>query len=336
PKINLLGINNKSTLIGCLFVTLKQTILAAMQIIYLLLACFAGTLHGQIIGDIETGKASVFDSKYVGATTSYQATYNPNELVAAHKTYPYNSMVVVKNLDNNREVRVRIIDQGPFVHGRIIEISQAAANQLGMTNQSVTNVQVRLVSMPGETRSIAARRPETQTTARETTSRPQPQATTPEPAPANPATYDRTVATTPSDASPSVAVNSRGRTSTDRANNPAVSQSQNAPSVQKAEPVTQGQFGPGLYQLQVNQGPSSGFGVQVSSMSTLESALDKVIELQGQWFDNIMVKRVGTGPASTYKIILGPWPTRDAADSYKTDLKRRYRIDGFVVPLGEE
>ncbi|MEM8583052.1 MAG: septal ring lytic transglycosylase RlpA family protein [Bacteroidota bacterium] len=306
-----------------------------MQIIYLFLACLAGSLHGQIIGDIETGKASVFDSKYAGATTSFQTTYNPEELVAAHKTYPYNSVVVVKNLENNREVRVRIIDEGPFVHGRIIEISQAAANRLGMSNQSITNVQVRLVSMPGERSTTTASRAastERDRASSQTRQTPARSASTPPAEAAAPATYDRVAQSTPTSSSPAEVVRNQNRNSISRASNPTSSSSDQS---DQAKPVTQGQLGPGLYQVQINQGPTAGFGVQVSSMSNLESALDKVIELQGQWFDNIMIRRVGSGPMSTYKIILGPWSTRDAADSYKSDLKSRYRIDGFVVPLEE-
>ncbi|MEM6395305.1 MAG: RlpA-like double-psi beta-barrel domain-containing protein [Bacteroidota bacterium] len=308
-----------------------------MRIIYLLLASLAGSLQAQTIGDIEIGLAKVFDSKYQGSETAYGVSFNNSAMVGAHKLYPYNAVVTVENQENNRKVSVKIVDKGPYHAGHIIQLSQAAANQLGMTKLEDNRVKITLVSMPGES---------SLTTLNDRTDRPRPSETTstttppaaPTPSSRQPApdTYGSSTARINTDQRPATEVSTRETSTTDRATSPTPAPAQKNKTIKSEnQPVTQGQFGPGLYQLQLNKGPGTGFGVQVASISSLENAMDKVIELQGQWFDNIMVRKVGTGPLSTYKIILGPWPTREAADSYKSDLKRRYKVDGFVVPLNE-
>jgi rare lipoprotein A len=67
---------------------------------------------------------------------------NPNELTAAHRSLPFGTKVLVENLSNGRTVVVRINDRGPFVGGRIIDLSKAAAVSIGMVNSGVAKVRV--------------------------------------------------------------------------------------------------------------------------------------------------------------------------------------------------
>ena len=67
-------------------------------------------------------------------------------LTAAHKRLPFGVVVVVKNLNNGKKVRVRINDRGPFKNGRIIDLSHAAARELGMVEQGLARVKIKVVS----------------------------------------------------------------------------------------------------------------------------------------------------------------------------------------------
>ena len=67
---------------------------------------------------------------------------------AAHKTLPFGTIVLVRNLNNGREVKVRINDRGPFVKGRIIDLSYGAAKKLGMIGDGIVPVKIRIIRSP--------------------------------------------------------------------------------------------------------------------------------------------------------------------------------------------
>jgi rare lipoprotein A len=80
----------------------------------------------------EKGQASWYGHPFHGRKTASGEVYNMHEITAAHKTLPLHTWVEVKNLKNNKILILRINDRGPFVEGRIIDLSQAAAKQLGV------------------------------------------------------------------------------------------------------------------------------------------------------------------------------------------------------------
>lgn len=71
--------------------------------------------------------------------------FDKNKLNAAHPSLPFGTRLRVTNVTNGRSVTVRVNDRGPFVHGRIIDLTSAAAQVLGMTDAGVVNVTLRLV-----------------------------------------------------------------------------------------------------------------------------------------------------------------------------------------------
>lgn len=93
----------------------------------------------------QQGKASYYARHFHGQETANGETFDQNELVAAHKTLPFGSLVQVTNLNNDKEVTVRINDRGPFKPGRVIDLSRAAARQLGMTKEGVAPVRIERV-----------------------------------------------------------------------------------------------------------------------------------------------------------------------------------------------
>lgn len=93
-------------------------------------------------GFTESGLASWYGAKFHGRRTSNGEVYDMYAVSAAHKTLPMNTHLLVKNLENGREITVRINDRGPFVRGRIIDLSYRAAQELGMVEQGLARVQI--------------------------------------------------------------------------------------------------------------------------------------------------------------------------------------------------
>ena len=93
----------------------------------------------------QTGIASWYGPGFHGKTAANGETYDMEAMTAAHKKLPFGSIVEVKNRDNGRKTRVRITDRGPFVRGRIIDLSKAAAREIDMLGSGVARVKIRVV-----------------------------------------------------------------------------------------------------------------------------------------------------------------------------------------------
>jgi len=92
------------------------------------------------------GKASYYYGKWIGRKTANGEIYRRHDITAAHKTLPFNTRVRVTNLRNSRSVIVRINNRGPFVKGRILDLSLAAAQQIGMTKAGVVPVKAEILT----------------------------------------------------------------------------------------------------------------------------------------------------------------------------------------------
>ena len=102
------------------------------------------------VGDTASGIASWYGPDFHGKKTSNGETYNMNAMTAAHKTLPMNTMVRVTNLGNGAQTTVRINDRGPFVAGRIIDLSKAAATSIGMIGTGTARVKLEVVGFYGD------------------------------------------------------------------------------------------------------------------------------------------------------------------------------------------
>lgn len=92
---------------------------------------------------VETGKASYYNDKYEGRKTSSGEVFEQSKSTAAHKTLPFGTKVTVKNLKNGKTVTVRINDRGPFVAGRIIDLSKSSAQKIDLVQAGVGSVQIK-------------------------------------------------------------------------------------------------------------------------------------------------------------------------------------------------
>lgn len=91
------------------------------------------------------GVASYYGPGFHGKKTASGEQFNMYGLTAAHKTLPFNTKVLVKNLDNGKSVIVRINDRGPYKKGRIIDLSTAAAKEIGLTGTGTAKVKLKIL-----------------------------------------------------------------------------------------------------------------------------------------------------------------------------------------------
>jgi rare lipoprotein A len=99
-------------------------------------------------GTTEEGLASWYGPPYHGRQAADGEIYDMEKLTAAHRTMPFNTWVRVTNMTNGRTVDVRITDRGPFVDGRIIDLSKAAARQIELLGPGVGPVRLQVISAP--------------------------------------------------------------------------------------------------------------------------------------------------------------------------------------------
>ncbi len=94
---------------------------------------------------VEEGMASWYGNEYHGRVTASGEVFDQEALTAAHKELPFGTIVQVTNLRNNRRVMVRINDRGPFIRGRIIDLSRGAARELNMLRDGIVPVRVEVL-----------------------------------------------------------------------------------------------------------------------------------------------------------------------------------------------
>jgi rare lipoprotein A len=113
----------------------------ALALLAFLLAC----AHAPRAGGtdlLDAGLASWYSAALVGHRTASGEPYDPGALTAAHRTFPFGTCLEVQNPANGRSVRVRVNDRGPWVKGRILDLSEAAARALDLLRQGVAPVRV--------------------------------------------------------------------------------------------------------------------------------------------------------------------------------------------------
>ncbi|MDX1291272.1 MAG: septal ring lytic transglycosylase RlpA family protein [Hyphomonas sp.] len=222
----------------------------------------------------ETGAAIVYGDEFEGLPTANGEIFSQTEFMAAHPNLPLPSLVQVVNLDTNTEVVVRVNDRGPFEDGAMLQVSQRAAAELGMTGAGRANVRVRYLG-------------------------PAPVIAAPKTAPLQVAEHK-----------PTAAPSQTASISTVSAPNPAYgSQRAGTPSYQ---PVSVGHY-----------------FVQVGAFSQISNAQNLIQSMPNNLSAQIDPAQVnGT---DFFRVRVGPFMSRDAADRMKDDLRRHGINNGRVV-----
>jgi len=115
-----------------------------MKKIYALII-FMFLAAGWVQAQTQTGKASFYADRFEGQLTASGEKYKKSKLTAAHKTLPFGTKVRITNLANEKSVLVVINDRGPYVEGRIVDLSREAAEQLGFIAQGIADVKLEVV-----------------------------------------------------------------------------------------------------------------------------------------------------------------------------------------------
>jgi rare lipoprotein A len=141
----------------------KHGLSASLLVFCLLAACAPATQS--VVGvstasaqSLETseGRASWYGAEFAGRRTANGEIYDPSQLTAAHKTLPFGTFVRVTNPSSGASVVVRINDRGPFKPGRVIDVSRAAAEQIGMIRSGTMVVRLELISGEVQSQAVAA------------------------------------------------------------------------------------------------------------------------------------------------------------------------------------
>lgn len=125
------------------FLILFQGCVLVSSPVYLHHGVSAGTV---VINGLELrGTASWYGIPFHGRKTANGEIYDMNGLTCAHRTLPFGTVLFVTNLGNNRTVTVRVTDRGPFISGRIVDLSRGAASALGMLDTGTAQVSLKVV-----------------------------------------------------------------------------------------------------------------------------------------------------------------------------------------------
>lgn len=122
----------------------KNTMKLLVQILVLVII----TTQMAFSAPIEKGLASYYDDSFHGRKTASGEKYDKNKLTAAHKTLPFGTKIEIKNPANGKSVEVIVNDRGPYIKGRVIEISKKAAQQIDLVKVNVAPVEIRVLSSP--------------------------------------------------------------------------------------------------------------------------------------------------------------------------------------------
>ena len=271
----------------------------------------------------EIGMASYYADKFQGRSTASGEKYDKGKMTCAHRTYTFGTLLKVTRLDNQKSVVVRVNDRGPHVSGRVVDVSKAAAKELGMLKDGVVKVKVEVYKpVPPK---AEEEKPKPQATSKPKPNReetPQeyektdPAKSSSKPA-ASSSTAERKKVTTPN-------------SSSDKATTANNSKPKPAPQEPPLTPSTYKE-GNGFYHIQITTS-SGGFATQVAVYSDFNNAMKEIAHLQSRGFKDIYLKMetAPNGP-TRYKLLLGLRKTREEAEVYRKNLYKNYRIKGFVT-----
>jgi rare lipoprotein A len=276
-----------------------------------LLLLMTGWLSAQ---ELEYGLASVCPDDFHGRPTAYGDVYDKSKLTCSHKIHPYGTMLKVRRMDNGQSVTVKVIDQGPFISGTIVEVSRQAAQVLGIrSGQREIEVSIQVVGRGGAS-------PQRQGIAR----------------PAAPPAAPR--------ATPSPADNDRRAVSAEEG---VVDSREAAPGGEGSTYVRSGPnrralVGPeinpyrGIYKISVERPEAGDYGLQMGIYSGYDNALRQIALLQSKGFSNILLSiQAGDENEPIFKVILGPFVNEKAAQSILQNVRQQHRLTAFMIRLSE-
>lgn len=125
---------------------LKFLIILLLPVVMIGCSSFKSKSPTDLIGYTQSGKASFYADKFESRKTASGEIYRQSLKTAAHKRLPFGTKLKVTNLANGKSVVVRVNDRGPFVSGRIIDLSKSAFSVIGHTSAGLVSVQIEVIN----------------------------------------------------------------------------------------------------------------------------------------------------------------------------------------------
>jgi len=293
-----------------------------------------------ISADVEEyGTASYYSDKFQGRKTASGELYDKNKYTGAHKSLKFGTVILVTRLDNKKSVKIRINDRGPYIKGRIVDVSRVAAEKLGLIRDGHAEVKIEIVGE--ELPEVVAAPPPPSANNQpdlSTLKVKEPKKIVEDPVPTsfsdNAVIQPKisTVVTTPKEVNAKQVKKTVPDLTLPAKKAPMAKSVASETVYTKVRGSDYKQYD--LYKIQLVRPARTGFGVQVASLRQYENVLKQVAQLQEKWFNNILISvEKGADDKTIYKLILGPFPDRATAESYKKELKTNKKMDGFVVDL---
>ena len=270
------------------------------------------------IGQVEElGLASYYGDEFHGRKTAYGDVYDKTKMTCAHKRHPYGTKLRITRIDNKKSVVVKVTDKGPFVKGRVVDLSRVAAEKIGLIQDGVVEVKVEIAGKASreDTKPITVKKEKQVESATE-----------------RPKEYETRVSER------ELIARSAKEAEAKRA-------TEKKAAAKKAEVITAKKgtvlakdaayIEKALFKIQAVSSTQT-YGVQVASLGNYDNAARKVAELKGKWFKNVLLLAEPKGEAVLYKVIMGPFGTEKSAQTYQKSLAKKHRIKGFVARLPME
>ncbi len=252
---------------------------------------------------MEEGEASYYSDDLVGKATASGEPYNAKIFTAAHKTHPFGTKVIVKNKKNGQSVIVRINDRGPFVEGRVIDLSKAAAQYIGLVGVGVAPVSLRILDEAMLDDGNGNITTTTTTTAPPVTSTPP--ASTPPPT------------TTPPSVEPPTVITSVPSTGTSTPDLPPVITSTPSDGQPRTPIINSKTIG-------------ANFAVQLGSYRDFENVGIELAKFKNYSFSNeLNIYETWKDGKKLFRILVGPYHTREEAAEKSKSIKSE-GLDCFV------
>ncbi len=283
----------------------------------------------------ETGEASYYADSFQGKPTASGEPYDRNKLTAAHRTLPFGTRLKVTRTDNGKSVVVKVNDRGPHKAGRIVDLSYAAAAQIGLVRDGVAPVKIEVVGSSSSAsnnvpaNNTATRPPRNNDVGRPTTST-RPQNTYTSTPPNTLPTPPRNVGDLPLRDHSGNLIGAGSETATAETGTPTNSSAEAVAPAAGMEDASK--YTPALYQFVAFKLDSEGYGVQVGAFFNFYRLMAAMDDLADKGIQNTMVQSSLKDGKPVFRILVGPYDKRTQANQVKKSLANK-KIKGIVVDL---
>ncbi|MEZ4774284.1 MAG: septal ring lytic transglycosylase RlpA family protein [Bacteroidia bacterium] len=287
--------------------------LSYMKVLWI---CLLGLFFPILTFAQEYGEASYYSDNLHGQRTASGERYNKYSFTAAHRTLGFGTMVRVTRIDDGRSVTVKINDRGPQKVGRVIDLSRVAAEQIGLTRDGFTQVRLDVIS---------------------TTGAQAPAETVSTPGNSGGVTEDRTkivLSDLPLRDQAGKLLSEDGEVRESAPSQGQATGSGAANSLPDKLSAEMAKYTPALFQMAATKQEPMGFGVQVGAFFTYYRLLEGLDDLHRKGFENTMVHNSIKDDKPIFRILLGPYQTRqEALNMRKKALAAGQK--GILVDLAE-